>query len=272
MNFQARLVALAALGMSSSLASANVLMLEFGYGAATTAQAENSPYHTVNPSFTGTKWQNIKASDINSLFYADNTAATGVSLNVGSCVNNTVLLLTEDGSSIINSNSIAGQTNTGVYTSGSPGRDAIWRNLKTDESSSAVGVQITGLAAGTYKIYLTGRNTSAGTSTYPLTYSFYAGAGVSGSNFDFSSYASDSVTFTGAQQATTAWVVNGNTDANYVVLTVTIVEGEALNIAAAGGDDNPRGFLNSIQIVAVPEPMPVGMLGLGSLALLIRKK
>ncbi|WP_269542111.1 PEP-CTERM sorting domain-containing protein [Cerasicoccus fimbriatus] len=259
-------------------AQAQTLMLNFrSSGGPTGANLTNSPLHTSEPSFTDTSWNNISNSDVGSgLLYADGTAATGVAFDLGIAnldVSTTVDLATTPTSA----NNLGLQANTGVYEGNSVGTGGIFSGSGPDRNQ--IGLQVTGLAAGTYEIYITGRNTN-GQSTGELLYSYYAGTGVAGSNFDFSGYDSSSVSFMGSDQ-TAAWVDGGN----YGKITITLAAGEALNIVSNGdggkatgsssfGTAN-RGFLNSVQISMIPEPQTwaliIGLVSLGVLALRRRK-
>jgi len=65
-------------------ASAQVLMLDFGPTAATGTDRTNSPYHTANGAFTDTTWNTLGTADVASgIVWSDNTAATGISINLG---------------------------------------------------------------------------------------------------------------------------------------------------------------------------------------------
>lgn len=256
-----------------STAEAQVLMLNFrATGGPTGGNLTNSPYNTVNPDFTDTSWNNVSNADVSSgLLYADGSAATGVAFNLGMAdlaVSSTVDLSIDPGKV----SDLGGKTNTGVYAGDSIGTGGIFDGATTDRLE--VGLQVTGLAAGTYEVYVTGRNTS-GDITGTLPYTYYAGAGTAGTNFDFSSYNSASLTFEGTG-STSAWVEAGGVDANYGKFTITLSAGEALNIVSNGdggisaggqpvGSAN-RGFLNSVQIVAIPEPQTWALiLGFGVL-------
>jgi len=140
---------------------------------------------------------------------------------------------------------LGGIYNTGIYAGTSVGRDAVFLS-----SSVAIGAQITGLAAGTYDIYVTSRNTTYNTNAY--TQKLSAGAGEAGANFNYSSYLNSTVAYAAAAATPTTWALGES----YMKVTVTLAAGQALNLAVIGENTgNPdRGFFNSIQIVSVPEP------------------
>ena len=76
-----------------------------------------------------------------------------------------------------------------------------------------------------------------------------------------------------AKTASTASWVEGE---NYVKVQVTLAAGEYLTIVSEGVNSSSsqgdgRGFLNSIAVTPVPEPMTVALLGLGGLFLRRRK-
>ncbi len=246
-------------------ASAQVLMLDFGPTAATGGNLTNSPYHTANGSFTGNTWNMVQTSDAGSgLLWSDNTAATGVNVNVGAT---TAAGVTTIGlaSAPSGTSALGTVVNTGVYTGTSVGTDGIFTG--TSGQSRAVGLQIGGLAAGTYDIYVTGRNTNISAAHVQ---NFYAGKSSSAADFDFSAYTTKALSFGNTStSATSSWTDT----ANYVKFSVTLTSGEFLNIASIGGtgedigsavaidscstERRTRGFLNAIQIVntaAVPEP------------------
>lgn len=263
------IVSLILAGGLLSSASAQVLMLNFrDSGGPSGSNLTNSPYNTADPSFSDTTWNNVSNSDVTSdLFYADGAAATGVAFDLGLANLNTSTVVDLSNNPASASN-LGNQTNTGVYSGDSVGKGGIFSGSGPDRLQ--IGLQVTGLAAGTYEIYVTGRNTNVGNGGNTLPYTYYAGTGAAG-NFDFSSYDNASVSFTGTEK-TAAWVEAGNAEANYGKFTITLGAGEALNIVSNGdggtANGNPanRGFLNSVQIVNIPEPGAWAMI-FGSVAL-----
>lgn len=263
-----------ALALSVSV-SAQVLMLDFGPTPAAGASLTSSPYHSVNGS-TGSFWNKIELADKSAGSLSWSTAtepgnATGVSVNLGATTTN--------GSTLINlannptrNLALGNPVNTGVYAGSSVATDAIFSGAsKTDHL--AAGIQVGGLAAGTYDIYITARNTNTSAIQKQR---LYAAATAGASTFDFSGYIQKTLSFTSTQSA--SWMENSN----YVVLSVTLAANQVLNIASLGlvGDgDEARGFLNSIQIVnttAIPEPSAfaflAGLLGLGAAACTRRRR
>lgn len=237
------LFVLSALGVSCSL-QAQVLQLDFGPTAASGAALTNSPYHAANGAFTGTTWNQIETADIaaGGLVWSDGTTAAGIALNIGgnSGAGVTTIDLTKTG---LTSGALGTSNSSGIYAGMSVGTDGIFLG---SSGARAVGFQITGLAAGTYDIYIAARNTSTSSAQ---TQGLYVGTAASGSgNFDFSGYNSKTLTYDGNTTATASW----SEDANYVRFSVSISSGEVLNLASYAP---ARGFLNSVQIVSsIPEP------------------
>jgi len=246
--------------------SAQVLMLDFGFTSVDLASQAKSPYHTVNTAFTDGTWNKVELTDFSagSLKWSDNTTATGLSLNLGQNATTTGAGILDLSTQPTRSLALGGSITAGVYAGNVAGKDGILPD-GTSADNRAIGFQIGGLSAGTYDIYLTGRNTNISTA-YRM--KFYAGASGTSGNFDFSGYSSGLTTYTnGATNQTAAWVAGDN----YVKLSVTLTSGEFLNIASLGVDSAElRGFLNSVQIVntsPIPEPASVALIaGLVALA------
>lgn len=255
-------LALFTLGLTVS-AHAEVLMLDFGPTASTGATL-NSPYHTVaGVGFTGGAWNTVALADVGSgLLFSDGTAATGISVNLGSATSSTINLSAQPATS----SALGSTTNTGVYAGNSVGTDGIFSGNAS--SNQRVGLQIGGLAAGTYDVYITARNTNTATNSATYTQSLFAGTSASG-NFDYTGigYSSSVLTYTNPTASsiyTDAW----GEGQNYAKLSITLTAGQFLNLAVAGGGADTRGFLNSVQIVGTSIPEPSAYAALGGLAVL----
>lgn len=250
------------LSLISTPASAQVLMLDFGPTTASGNDRLNSPYHTENTSFTDVVWNKIGIADVTSglLYSATNSNATGVTLDLGAT--------TVDGATLVNlantpsnGTGLNGSTMTsGVYAGTAPGRDGIFTGAN-GTASRFVGLQIGGLGAGTYDIYMTGRNTNTSAGH---TQNFFAGKSASSGNFDATTLSTQVITyFASPTLQNNAWSGSGGL-VNYAKFSIALSSGEFLNLAARGGAGDARGFLNSIQVVntaAIPEPAAAGFLG-----------
>jgi hypothetical protein len=114
-------------------------------------------------------------------------------------------------------------------------------------------MSLSGLAAGSYQVYVMARNTNSNIASNPK--NIYASVGAASGTFDFSLLTAmnqSNVGYASGPGSPYNTFVNGE---NYVEFTVTITEGQTLYLAVDGasGIDN-RGFLNMVQVVAVPEP------------------
>lgn len=217
-----------------------VLMVDFGSTTVTGSDQTNSPYHSVNGAFAETSWNNVTADLMSRVVWSDGTAATGVTIDVGDSAKfgDTTLVL----DSAVSTSALGSQLNANIYDGTSVGKDAIFASFT---GTRHVGCQISGLSAGTYDVYLTGRNTN---SSQPGQQTLMAGTSSAPGDFDFSGYSSQMLSYKGLTAPTT-W--NGEC---YVKFTVTLGSGEYLNVASVGSGIEKRGFLNSVQIVAVPQP------------------
>jgi hypothetical protein len=255
-----------------SQASGAVYFLNFGNGGdplnvPTTVQDQtNSPYHTENPSFPGTVWNNLTNADVTSgiVDSAGGSSSLGINIGVAPSTGSTNINLSTQPGGHSAVTGVAFSSN--IYANNSVGRYAIFSNSTANNATSnriALGVQIAGLAAGTYDIYTLTRNTNTSSSQ---TFQVHLGSSASAGNFDFSSYSSESITM--STGANTAWVDN----TNYLKQTITIPEGGFLNIAVDGTSGQSRGFLNAIQIVQVPEPSSLLMAGMAGVSALRRRR
>lgn len=261
------LLALALPALALSAQAQAVLQLDFGPTTATGDSLQNSPYHIADSSFTGTTWNQVGGTvdsvlDIpaGGLQWSDGTTAAGVALNLGQALanSNTIDLATQPG----RSTALGAGSNTGVYAGTSVGRDGIFSGAVGDGQRRAIGLQITGLSAGIYEIYVTARNTSTAFSAHDQ--HIYVGTAAGSGNFGYTAgLSSSTLTYDLGSSFTGSWVEGQN----YAKFTVTLAEGEVLNLATDG--TNGRGFLNSVQIVSViPEPSSAGLL-VGGIAIVL---
>ncbi|MDP0495874.1 MAG: hypothetical protein Q7Q73_06660 [Verrucomicrobiota bacterium JB024] len=251
--------------IAAGSAAANVLMLDFGPITVTGTDQSNSPYHTVDSEYTGTSWNKVQTADVTSgVFWGDGSAADGVTLNLGRSSTLNQAVLTFAGAPV--SIEMGTDTNTGVFSGTSVGRDGISYDV-------VVGIAIGGLGAGTYDIYVTGANTNRAP-TFGATIGFWGMSTASTASIDTTPYV-DSPDGTSTNSVVGSWIEGSN----YVKLTVTLSEADPyLVIFATGVTENEnRGFLNSIQVVSVPEPAETGaalgviVLGLAVLARRVRR-
>lgn len=243
-------------------ASAQTLMLDFGPTAVTGGDATNSPLNSAT-GFAQTTWNtSLTGADIPSgLLYSDGSSATGVTVNIGQAVDLSQSTVMDLSNTSIKNSALGGTINTGVYSGTSVGKDAVFSNFDASKVR-AVGFQLGGLSAGSYDIYVSGRNTSS-VQTYSETVAI--GTSASAGNFDFSGYANSSMSFSGSSDVS-AWAEGGN----YVKMSVTLAASEYINLAIYGGGADGRGFLNSVQIYsAVPEPSTYALIAGGFVLLLL---
>ncbi len=244
---------------------AQVLMLDFGPTTAideagTPNSQLNSPYHSENNSFAGTNWNKLGNSDPAFTLKDANGDDTGITFNLGLAASGATTV--DLGSAPNTSGALGGQFGSSgtIYSETSVGRDGIYHG--SSGNKHAVGFQVGGLA-GTYEVYIVARNTST-SNTYEQ--NIHWGVGASSGNFSYTSvgYTTDTLNYAGVADAS-AWTEG----VNYSKFTVTLADGQFLNVAVVGGaTTESRGFLNAVQIVAIPEPASAALLaGTGLLAL-----
>lgn len=269
------LLSLVAVFVASSWAPAQTLLFNFHSTAAADTGPVAAPYLLTDPahaigglSASDTTWNNFNTASPSSLLLgSDGSAATGVSVVFGgeSAVGSGVLDYTSTAAirtnvnlgsgggapgqqSLLGTGSIYG-TNT---TSTAPGRLG-WLGSGAANAGSAIGMRVDGLAAGDYTIYIMSRNTNSNVASLPML--LYLATGVTSNSFDFNllspgvqmnsgyttgSYAGQFTTFT--------------QEDNYYAATISLAAGQSLYLASDGTGAETRGFLNMVEIVAVPEP------------------
>jgi hypothetical protein len=258
------------LGFAASAASAQVIMLDFGPTAATGANLTNSPYHTSSGS-TDNNWNTFSTADrLSGLSYSTSAAATatGVSVNLGSATTGTTINLDTQP---VTSSALGNPTSAGIYAGSSVGTDGIFTTTNGATGVTRVGMQVGGLQAGTYDIYITARNTNTAALAATYTQTAYIGTSSTLGNFDFSGFTNLGTLTYANPNASTSFTSTWVQGENYLKLSVTLSANDYLNLAIAGGGSENRGFLNSVQIVnttIIPEPSAfAAFAGLGALGL-----
>ncbi|HEX7654156.1 MAG TPA: immunoglobulin domain-containing protein [Verrucomicrobiae bacterium] len=244
---------LVALGLA---AQAGTLLLDFGPTAVSGTDATLDLGHFAGgvPA-TLVSWNTVVNADNSALVYADGTAATGVSLVVGRSpagVTNAVDFTKKQ----VSSSALGSTLNVGIYTNTSPSRDGIFATGTATVSTNVLGLRVDGLAAGTYTLYISGRNTSTG---FNAAQQFFATNGPSGTTFTFASattpsaVAANTAVTPGAGNPSQAPAITGTFayGDNGVLLVVNLSAGDSLYLAATGVATNEfRGFLNAVEIVS----------------------
>lgn len=248
-------------------AKAQVLMFDFGSTTVAGSDQSNSPYHTVNPSFTGTSWNKVTTGGgfnqgLGSLLYADGTAATGVLAYRGTGATTIDFQGNMGGDSTGGADGTVGGT---ILAGTSVGRDGLYSSNNTK-----VGLRVQGLAIGTYDVYVVGWLTSVNDPRDFWAESTLSGQTGGSRNWTIGATAqsvTNSITLD-----TSAWTQG----ANYVKFTVTTTASlPAISIASGVGaaiGGQPRAMLNAIQIVAVPEPSAAVIIMSSGLCMLILRR
>ncbi|HEY9510657.1 MAG TPA: immunoglobulin domain-containing protein [Verrucomicrobiae bacterium] len=231
------------------------LLLDFGPTTATDTDVTLSMGH-----FAGavpaneTSWNTITGDKASDLVYSDGSSAAGVSVDLGRSgfgVSDAV----DFGINVFTSSALGGQLKNGIYTNTSPLKDGVFASGTTSANTNILGIRVDGLAAGTYTLYISGRNTSTAVSSPAR---FFCATGPSANSFSFSTNATafvdelNSGTPPGGGIPSQNDVVTGTFayGDNCVHLVATINEGDALFFAVTGNATNEmRGFLNALEIV-----------------------
>jgi len=232
---------IAAAGFGLSQASATSLLFDFGPTQTDPAYAANSPAHVVGAlSSSEITWNKLTA-DSTSLVFGDGTAATGISIDLGRSQDSVDTIdFTDNGFST----GLTGTAiNNGVYVASSPGRDGIFGGSGSSHSY-ALGMRIDGLPAGTYTLFIVGRNSNQG---YACPEIFYLAAGDSSTSFDFSTVANTGTVSNSITAVTTNGFLFGE---NYSQLVVTLTDGQSLYLVSEGTSSTEyRGFFNCVELL-----------------------
>jgi hypothetical protein len=258
LNIPAKVVFIFSLVFAVFSSKAGSLLLDFGPTnvAPSEATLDMGHFSGAVPA-TEISWNKIVNADNGALVYSDGTAASGVSIVVGRCPAATTNVVNYANKSITSSGLGTAET-FGIYTNTSPTKDGIFATGTATVRTNAVGIRVDGLAAGTYTVYVSGRNTSTGFGT-PEQFFATNGAGAGTFTFDTNTTASaigaNSGTRPGSGNPTqadaiTSTFVYGD---NGVLLVVTLNAGDSLYLASTGIQTNEfRGFLNAVEIVPGP--------------------
>jgi hypothetical protein len=231
------------------------LLLDFGPTTATDTDVTLSMGH-----FAGavpaneTSWNMITGDKASGLVFSDGSAADGISVDLGRSGFGTTDAV-DFGINVFTSSALGGQLKNGIYTNTSPLKDGVFASGTTTMNTNILGIRVNGLAAGTYTLYISGRNTSTAVSAPAR---FFCAAGPSASSFSFSTNTTpfvdelNSGTPPGGGIPSQNDVVTGAFayGDNCVHLAANVNEGEALFFAVTGIANNEmRGFLNALEIV-----------------------
>lgn len=239
-------------GISLTCAAGSSLLLDFGPTAVAPADAMLDMGH-----FSGAvpgaeiSWNTVVNANNSSLVYSDGTAASGVSVIVGRSdygAGNAI----DFNNKLISSSALGSQLIAGIYTNTSPLKDGIFATGTSTVLTNALGIRIDGLAAGTYTLYISGRNTSTAVTASEL---FFATNGPAASSFSFSTNTTPSTLEVNSAApigsapnpalAITGTFAYGD---NCVSLVVNLNAGESVYLAATGVTNECRGFLNAVAI------------------------
>ncbi|MDB6078952.1 MAG: glycosyltransferase family 1, partial [Akkermansiaceae bacterium] len=273
-------------------ATAANLMLNFVSTSTNAAAAGNvtPDYSTLSPGHaTGaiagsqTTWNNLNSTASGPLKYADGSNAAGVNVTFSSeaTAGSGILSFTSPNLNLSALYGSGGGLATNLYLNKDPlsiygngnnsSNFAVGRaGWLAGAANTAIGMRVDGLAASDYLIYVMARNTNSNAIAAPI--NLFASAASSSNTFNFSG-------LTPAQQANSVYPAGDDTTAynsfiqgeNYVVMSVSLSPGQSLFLASDGASPAElRGFLNAVQIVAVPEPSALLLSTLGLLAFVRR--
>ena len=238
------------------------LLLDFGPTTPSGGNLTNSPYHTVS-SETYSTWNILGTADSSSLNWGDGTAATGVAIDLGRSNNNTLINFADQPGS---SNTLGLQTNTGVFSGNSVGKDGIFHG--SGGQNNVIGLKVTGLALGTYDVFVVGINTNIEQANTTIRMDMGALATGNVGTLDIAALS----TVTVGNTVAASWQEGGNYGRFRVSLTA---DNPVLTLFTVATDEvQGRGFLNAVQVVAIPEPGTLMLVGiaLGSLLLFRHRK
>jgi hypothetical protein len=206
--------------------------------------------------------------------YSDNSIATGVTIVTDSLTLTTGPAAEYNFTSSPSVSAIGNAGMTGVF-SGNPSNNSIYGTTLAGLNYGGVAMKISGLASGTYDIYIVAAYTGSVTTALPGTvgaaqnhvWAFTRESGVN--SFVNGSYGTANELL---ENSTTASWGAGN---NYAKITVTINEATPdlfiISQGVAGAAEN-RGWISSVQIVPEPSSALLGAAGIAYISLRRRRK
>ncbi len=242
------------LGSSLAGVASTTLLLDFGPTTVASTEATLDMGHFAGAVPTAEiSWNKIINADSSSLIYSDGSTAAGVSLVVGRSpvtVSNSVSYSNKN----ITSSALGSQISAGIYTATSPIKDGIFATGTATVNTNVLGIRIDGLAAGTYTLYISGRNSNTGNTASEQ---FFATNGSAAAAFQFAvtttpstvelNTAAPAGSAANSGLAITSTFVYGD---NCTLLVVTLGSGDSVYLTAIGsGTNETRGFLNAVAIV-----------------------
>ena len=235
--------ALAALALAVSPVSGTILLLDFGPTTPTGGNLTNSPYHSSEYNGTETSWNILGTADSSSLLWGDGTAATGVAIDLGRSNNNSLINFADQPGS---SNALGVQTNSGVFSGNSVGKDGIFHG--SGGQNNVIGLKVTGLALGTYDVFVVGINTNIEQANETIRMDMGALATGNVGTLDIAALS----TVTVGNTVAASWQEGGNYGRFNVTLTA---DNPVLTLFTVATDSTEgRGFLNAVQVTPIPEP------------------
>ena len=243
---------LALMLLTPDAAHAKALLLDFGPTATLAADATKDPAHAIGAVPAGEITWNTITADTNTLFYSDGTAATGITLDLGrSTAGVDTINFSDNGFSV---SALGSAVNGGVYSGTSPVKDGIFGG-SGGVNNLALGMRVNGLPAGTYTLYVHGRNTSTALIASLL---FYATNGPNATTYSFNTNGALAFLTNSAPPNTNSFVQGDN----FGVLTATLAAGESLFVASEGAvAAEMRGFFNAITIYFGTPVLPAKVIG-----------
>jgi hypothetical protein len=252
---------------------AEVLLLDPSTVSGTTTFSPTSLPYSVPTSSVWNRGNNGSYVTSGTLYYASGAAATGVTAVTDNLEN----LVVGSGTAIYNFNSPAVSASAGnvfgVVFATNPTNTGVAGTAASNVGYGGLATKVSGLAYGTYDIYVVTGYTGATAGSRPggaspAQHNVWAFEGANFTTLQAGTYGTADTLLENSTNA--SWVL----DNNYAKITVTL---DATNpylyvISQGFVNDSNRGWLDSVQIVSVPEPSSLALLGLSTGALFFGRR